>query len=155
MNTSKKQVAFGRACDLVGGQARMARLLNVRPPTVNQWVHLVKQIPAERCPEIEKLTNGVVRCEELRPDIDWAYLRSTVTTPKPHIPEPSPIPEAEASLESSSAAKMLIIDTSDRRDDERRNGERRNGERRRNSNGGGLRVGERRVGDRRSCDRRD
>lgn len=55
----------------------MARILGVKPPTVNQWVHLVKPIPAERCPEIEKATHGVVVCEDLRPDVDWAYLRGT------------------------------------------------------------------------------
>lgn len=27
--------------------------------------------------QIEKHTDGAVRCEELRPDVDWAYLRGT------------------------------------------------------------------------------
>ncbi|MCV5533321.1 toxin YdaS, partial [Escherichia coli] len=31
--------------------------------------------PAERCPAIERATRGEVLCEELRPDIDWSYLR--------------------------------------------------------------------------------
>lgn len=57
----------------------MARYLGVASPTVNQWVKGVRQIPVKRCPEIEKATNGAVRCEELRPDVDWAYLRETVT----------------------------------------------------------------------------
>lgn len=26
---------------------------------------------------IERETGGVVRCEDLRPDVDWAYLRGT------------------------------------------------------------------------------
>ncbi|WP_277949020.1 YdaS family helix-turn-helix protein [Proteus mirabilis] len=26
---------------------------------------------------MEKVTSGVVRCEELRPDVDWSYLRGT------------------------------------------------------------------------------
>lgn len=26
---------------------------------------------------IERESNGVVRCEQMRPDVDWAYLRST------------------------------------------------------------------------------
>ena len=34
---------------------------------------------AERCIQIEKATAGAVRCEQLRPDIDWAYLRGTAT----------------------------------------------------------------------------
>ncbi|MCW5600431.1 helix-turn-helix domain-containing protein [Nitrosomonas sp.] len=79
MNTAKKHFSFDKACQLIGGQAKMARILGVKPPTVNQWVHLVKPIPAERCPEIEKATLGAVRCEELRPDVDWAYLRGTMT----------------------------------------------------------------------------
>ena len=32
-------------------------------------------IPAEKCPDIEALTG--VRCEELRPDVNWAVLRGT------------------------------------------------------------------------------
>jgi DNA-binding transcriptional regulator YdaS (Cro superfamily) len=27
--------------------------------------------------EIEKATNGLVTCEELRPDVDWAYVRGS------------------------------------------------------------------------------
>lgn len=57
----------------------MARLLGVTPSTVNQWTTGYRPVPAERCPEIEKLTQGAVRCEELRPDVDWAYLRGTMT----------------------------------------------------------------------------
>ena len=28
--------------------------------------------------EIERESSGAVRCEDLRPDVDWAYLRGTV-----------------------------------------------------------------------------
>ena len=65
------------ACEKVGGQAVLARLLGVKAPTVNQWVHAARPIPAERCPVIERLTAGAVTCEDLRPDVDWAYLRGT------------------------------------------------------------------------------
>lgn len=41
---------------------------------VEHWVK-VGRVPAERCPGIERLTG--VRCELLRPDVDWAYLRGT------------------------------------------------------------------------------
>lgn len=47
------------------------------PPISAQAVHKWKTVPAERCPEIEKATGGEVKCEELRPDVDWAYLRGT------------------------------------------------------------------------------
>ena len=69
--------AIREACRVVGGQAAMSRSLGVSPPTVNQWTTGVRQIPAERCLEIEKVTNGTVTCEELRPDVDWKYLRGT------------------------------------------------------------------------------
>lgn len=74
---TKTHEALERVCEIVGGQSRLAFLLSIKPPTVNQWVRLVKQIPAERCPEIEKLVVGKVICEELRPDVDWAYLRNS------------------------------------------------------------------------------
>ena len=77
MEPKKPQTAIKAACRAVGGQAALARLLGLAPPTVNQWVSGQRQVPAERCPEIEKATLGAVTCEELRPDVDWAYLRST------------------------------------------------------------------------------
>lgn len=51
--------------------------MDVSAPTVNQWVKGDRPVPAERCPQIERLTEGRVRCEELRPDVDWGYLRGT------------------------------------------------------------------------------
>ena len=47
------------------------------PPITPQAVHKWKTVPAERCPEIEKATQGAIRCEDLRPDVDWQYLRGT------------------------------------------------------------------------------
>jgi len=69
---------FKKACDIVGGQKKMADLLDVSAPTVNQWLYRVRPIPAEQCPEIEKLVNGRVKCEKLLPNVDWSYLRLTV-----------------------------------------------------------------------------
>jgi DNA-binding transcriptional regulator YdaS (Cro superfamily) len=64
-----------KACAAVGGISRLAGVLRVTPPTVSQWVSGRRQIPAERCPEIEKATG--VTCEELRPDVQWGLLRGT------------------------------------------------------------------------------
>lgn len=47
------------------------------PVLVYQWANGSRQVPAERCPAIERATDGAVRCEELRPDVDWAVLRCT------------------------------------------------------------------------------
>lgn len=33
------------------------------------------RVPAEYCPRIERITG--VRCEDLRPDVEWGVLRST------------------------------------------------------------------------------
>ena len=64
-----------RACDVFGGVSGLARRLGVKAPTVSQWVSGKRPIPAERCPQIEEATRGVVRCEDLRPDVNWAVLR--------------------------------------------------------------------------------
>lgn len=77
MKRERATDAIKSACLYVGGQAEMAKRLGISSPTVNQWANGVRQVPAERCPEIEKATLGAVRCEDLRPDIDWSYLRGT------------------------------------------------------------------------------
>ena len=59
----------------------LAAALGVRQPTVSAWVTGKKQIPAERCPTIERLTERAVTCEELRPDVDWHVLRGVSATP--------------------------------------------------------------------------
>lgn len=60
-----------------GAQAKLARVVGVTPVSVHHWSTGARQVPAARCPTIEKATGGTVRCEDLRPDIDWAYLRAT------------------------------------------------------------------------------
>lgn len=75
--------AILKAAHQLGGQASLARAMGVQPPTVNQWVKGDRPIPAERCPQIEALTSGNVRCEELRPDVDWAVLRKPSRKAKP------------------------------------------------------------------------
>jgi len=49
----------------------------VSPVTIHQWAFRPdKQVPAERCPAIERATGGAVTCEELRPDVDWQFIRA-------------------------------------------------------------------------------
>ncbi|MFS2023853.1 YdaS family helix-turn-helix protein [Massilia sp. CT11-137] len=52
-----------------------ADALGVRYQVVQQWLR--NGVPAEYAPEIEKLVQGRVRCEELNSRVDWTYLRST------------------------------------------------------------------------------
>lgn len=61
-----------------GAAAALAKQLNVPPPLVSQWRNRTRPVPAERCPDIERATEGAVRCEDLRADIDWACLRVVV-----------------------------------------------------------------------------
>lgn len=79
MKKSSENHPIERAISIAGGISAMARSLGVSAPTVHQWKSGGRQVPAERCPEIERITNGAVTCEELRPDLvpQWAYLRST------------------------------------------------------------------------------
>ncbi len=67
--------AIKRACDVIGSQRSLAALLGVTPGAVSQWES--GKVPIQHCIEIEKATGGLVRCEELRPDMDWHYLRAT------------------------------------------------------------------------------
>ena len=56
-------------------QDQLAKAMGVIQAAVSQW--LATKVPLERCVDIEKFTNGAVRCEEIRPDkADYfAYLR--------------------------------------------------------------------------------
>lgn len=67
--------ALKKACLVVGGTARLAKILGVSRQAVSQWLRHVDQIPFRRCLEIEALTDRAVTCEELRPDIDWSNYR--------------------------------------------------------------------------------
>lgn len=63
------------ASSIVGSQVALALALGVSKGAVSQWKDDERRVPAEHCPAIERLTGGAVRCEDLRPDIDWAVLR--------------------------------------------------------------------------------
>jgi DNA-binding transcriptional regulator YdaS (Cro superfamily) len=64
-----------RAISHFGSQAAMAARLEVSQPTISEWLRGDRRVPAERCPQIERATEGAVRCEELRPDVAWDVLR--------------------------------------------------------------------------------
>lgn len=69
--------AIRRACNLLGSQSALAAILEVSTPTVNQWIKGKRRVPPKQCPPIEKALFGKVKCEQLRPDVDWSYLRGT------------------------------------------------------------------------------
>lgn len=72
-------IPLQKAFDAAGGPTALAALLGEKQSTVSNW-KLRGRVPAEKCPDVERLTG--VRCEELRPDVDWAYLRGTASSEK-------------------------------------------------------------------------
>lgn len=65
-----------RATTFLGSQKALADAIGVSSKTVWAWLNR-EAVPAEHCPAIERATGGAVRCEDLRPDVDWAYLRNS------------------------------------------------------------------------------
>lgn len=63
------------AIEAAGNANRLAKGINVPAQSVIFWRDGERRIPAEYCPRIEALTG--VRCEELRPDVNWGVLRNT------------------------------------------------------------------------------
>lgn len=63
-----------RAIEIVGSQAALAEALGL-PTRQHLWNWTQRRVPTERCPDIERITNGAVRCEDLRRDVNWAVLR--------------------------------------------------------------------------------
>lgn len=69
--------ALSKAVSIAGGQASLGRLIEASKSQVNSWFKYGKPIPPARCISIEKATG--VRCEDLRPDIEWVRKRGRVT----------------------------------------------------------------------------
>lgn len=62
-----------KACELAGGQSKLAEKIGVTTSAVNQWVKGNRPIPIDRCVAIERATNGNITRRDLRPD-DWTEI---------------------------------------------------------------------------------
>jgi len=71
--------ALDKAIARAGGQKALGAACGVWQTAVSNW-RVRGNVPAEYCPLIEKATG--VRCEELRPDVEWAVLRKSSKQPK-------------------------------------------------------------------------
>ena len=49
----------------------LAGQIKVPAALVSQWKTEARPVPIERCPDIERATEGLVTCEELRGDVTW------------------------------------------------------------------------------------
>lgn len=70
-----------RVFEIVGNPSRLAKALGITPWAVSKWD--INCPPKDRCLEIEEITKGQVTAEELRPDINWAYVRRQSQQPEP------------------------------------------------------------------------
>jgi len=65
-----------KAIEIAGGVTKFAKAMTpsgLSRMTVYLWKKPGGRVPAEYCPDIERLTG--VKCEELRPDVAWWVLR--------------------------------------------------------------------------------
>lgn len=87
--------AIHTAIGHAGSMTKLAAALRVTPQAVCFWRDGLRGIPADKCPDIEKITGGLVTCEMLRPDVNWAVLRKpSLFIEAAAVPAPSPEVEA-------------------------------------------------------------
>lgn len=77
---------LNKAIKLHGGLTSLAAALGLSKGVVFQW-RARGNVPAEYCPEIEKLTG--VTCESLNSKVDWSFVRRRKTKPNTTKQEPA------------------------------------------------------------------
>lgn len=77
-----------------GTAAELARKIGISPVLISQWRSGKRPIPVERCPAIERATDGAVTRRDLRPDDWWLIWPELVT-------EEFPAPAATANKEAA------------------------------------------------------
>ncbi|HXA48563.1 MAG TPA: YdaS family helix-turn-helix protein [Burkholderiaceae bacterium] len=68
----ERRLQFASACGTSEGYLRKA--ISMRQP-----------LGSNLCIKIDRESAGDVSCEDLRPDVDWAYLRASATYQSNHI----------------------------------------------------------------------
>lgn len=61
----------------IHGRGDLAANIDTSPAYLSQLAHGYRRPSAELAITIERFTKGAVRCEDLRPDVDWSVLRGT------------------------------------------------------------------------------
>ena len=74
-----KQTPLEKAISILGNHSQLAKKIGITPWAVSKWD--VNQPPKKRCLAIEAATGGQVTAEELRPDINWEYVRQQQLDP--------------------------------------------------------------------------
>ena len=68
--------AITEAINGAGGPTKVSRACGVSVQAVCFWRDGLRTLSADHCITLEKLNQGRIRCEDMRPDVDWAYLTS-------------------------------------------------------------------------------
>jgi len=68
--------AIEKAISGIGSQQILAKQCGVSQHTVSLWLNGGK-MDVKYIPAIIKATEGKVRAEDLRPDVDWAVIRNS------------------------------------------------------------------------------
>ncbi len=68
--------AIDRAIRIAGSRSKLAELIGASEQAISFWVTGKRGVSAEFAVQIERVTEGAVRCEELCPDVDWSVLRT-------------------------------------------------------------------------------
>jgi DNA-binding transcriptional regulator YdaS (Cro superfamily) len=68
----RPQDALSLAIEIAGGLTKLGKMIGCTKQRVWNWT-AIGLAPVKICPKIEAVTG--VRCEELRPDINWDYMR--------------------------------------------------------------------------------
>ncbi|WP_392564345.1 helix-turn-helix domain-containing protein [Orbus wheelerorum] len=76
----KNNTFLEMAIKKIGSQKKLADEIGVVQSCVWKWLHGETRIPLDKAMNIELLTKGQVKCEELRPDINWSILRNKKAT---------------------------------------------------------------------------
>lgn len=67
-----------KAIITAGGQRELARLCGVSQAAVSKWLNGISKIGEDKAILLEQALNGLVTCEELRPDVNWSVIRNKV-----------------------------------------------------------------------------
>ncbi len=88
--------ALERAISTAGGMTRLAEAVGATVQVVSNWK--ARGVPSERCPDIERATQGQVIADELRPDVQWARV------PDATWPHPQGRPCIDVAAEQATSA---------------------------------------------------
>ena len=87
-----------RACEVVGGQAELARRLGVTAAAVQQWRAGKRPVPPIQATAIERETQGEVTRQQMRPE-DAHLIWPDLAVYEPN-PTPAPASPARAAMKA-------------------------------------------------------